>query len=305
MLGAVEGEVLITGATGFVGRRLAAELKGRGVRGLSRDPARAKSSVSALASAHAWTAPDAPVPDAAVAGARAVVHLAGEPVSGRWTRAKKRAIEDSRRDGTRSVVDAIARVEPRPEVLVSASAIGYYGSRGDEELTETSRPGDDFLARVCKSWEDEALRAEDLGVRVVRLRIGLVMGEGGGALEAMLPLFKLGLGGKLGDGRQWWPWVHIDDILGLAVRAIDDPEWHGAFNATAPTPVRQAEFAKTLAKALSRPALLPAPAIALRTTLGEFAVELLASRRVLPKRALDAGYTFRQTDLLDALRAST
>lgn len=299
--------VLVTGVTGFVGSALAAELArgGRTVRGLSRDPERARRDLEVLDECYAWPSAQDPVPVEAVEGAAAVVHLAGEKVAGRWTRGKMKAIEASRRDGTRAVVDAIEAAADPPRVLVSASAIGYYGSRGEEELTERSSPGSDFLAQVCKVWEEEALRAEDLGVRVVRLRIGLVMGEGGGALDAMLPLFKAGLGGKIGDGRQWWPWVHVDDVVGMAIHAIEDETWRGAYNATAPDPVRQEKLAKVLARVLNRPAFLPAPAIALKTILGRFASELLASRRVVPKRALEGGYRFRHHELAEALHAAT
>ncbi len=298
-------EVLITGATGFVGGALVKHLhaQGIGARALSRRPDAAKEAMPELASAHRWGGADEPLPREAVEGAAAVVHLAGETVSGRWTKSKRRAIEASRRDGTRRVVDAIVAAEDGPKTLVSASAIGYYGSRGDEELTETSSPGHDFLAHVCKVWEEEALRAEDHGVRVVRVRIGLVMGKDGGPLEAMLPLFKMGLGGKIGDGQQYWPWVHRDDLVALIARAVEDKKMKGAYNATAPTPVRQRAFADTLGRVIGRPTVVPAPAFAIKTILGGFADELLASRRVVPERALAAGFEFTYPDLFDALRA--
>ncbi len=294
--------VLITGVTGFVGRALAEALAGEGweVHGVSRDPLGARAAVPALAAARR---PD-DVDGALLTDFTAVVHLAGEPVAGRWTQAKKRRIEDSRVDGTRAIVDAIEAADPRPEVLVSASAMGFYGPRGEDELTEQEPPGDDFLAQVCVGWEREAMRAEGLGVRVVTPRIGLVLGPGGGALEAMLPLFKAGLGGRIGSGRQWWSWIHLDDLVRLIVSALKDDAMRGAYNAVAPEPIRQADFAKVLAKVLGRPAFVPAPAFALKAITGGFASELLASRRLLPTRARQAGFGFRHGDLEAALRTA-
>lgn len=299
--------ILITGVTGFVGAPLAARLTAAGhtLVGLSRNAMSARQKVPALDHAHDWDGARGEVPDEALEGVDAVVHLAGEPVAGRWTNEKKRKIESSRVEGTRRVVDAIERAEPRPRVLVCASAIGYYGDRGEDVLPESTEPADDFLAEVCKGWEAEAQRAEGLGLRVVRLRIGLVMGDGGGALHAMLPLFKAGLGGRLGDGQQWWPWIHVDDVVGLIGHALDTEAVEGAYNAVSPEPVRQEEFAKTLAKVLHRPAVLPAPAFAIKTVLGSFAAELLASRRVVPERTLETGYAYRYTSLERALTDAT
>lgn len=263
---------------------------GERVVAFSRDPGRVAATLPRGAEGRAW-----PPREPEAVALDAVVHLLGEPVAGRWTDAKKRAIESSRVDGTRTLVDAIGRLpaERRPRVLVSASAIGYYGDRGDAVLNEDAGPGDDFLARVCVGWEREALRAESLGVRVVCLRIGLVMSREGGALERMLPVFRMGLGGTMGPGTQWWPWIHVDDVIGLVQHAIRNAGVRGPLNATAPEPMRQRDFANTLAKVLRRPAFLPAPALALRTVLGEFAAELLASRRVMPQAALASGYAFR------------
>jgi hypothetical protein len=296
--------VLITGVTGFLGKRIAAARSEAGDRivGLSRDAVGARQQVPVLLDAYDWRGVrDAPAGEA-FEGTNAVVHLAGEPVAGRWTPTKRRIIEESRVLGTRRIVDAIEATTGRPAVLVCASAIGFYGDRGDEELDEDAGSGDDFLAGVCVGWEREAKRAEALGVRVVRVRIGLVMGKEGGALEAMLPLFRAGLGGRIGSGEQFWPWVHIDDVVRLFCAAIDDVGYDGAFNGVAPTPVRQAEFAKTLAKVLRRPAFLPAPALAIKTMLGGVAAELLASRRVVPKRTVEAGFEHRFTELEPALR---
>jgi len=284
---------LITGVTGFVGMRLGAALHAEGweVHGVARDPARAREKAPFLSSALVWDALD-------LEGFDAVVHLAGEPVAGLWTAAKRDRIHSSRVDTTRALVEAMR--EARPEVLVCASAVGYYGEPPDREIAEDDPPGDGFLADVCRSWEREAERAEELGVRVVRMRIGLVMGKEGGTLAAMLPAFKAGLGGRLGSGRQWWPWIHIDDLVALIREAIVSP-WSGAYNATAPSPVTQKDFAKALGRVLHRPALIPTPAFALELALGDFGREVLASRRVVPRRALDQGFVFRFPELEPAL----
>lgn len=293
--------VLITGATGFVGQRVARALADRGDRviGLSRAAREPGDGVSAW---HVWASPGDALPAAALDGVDAVVHLAGEPVAGRWSAEKKARIRDSRVLGTRSVVAGIAAAASRPAVLVSASAIGYYGDRGDEELVEGSAPGVDFLAEVCTAWEDEARAAEALDVRVARLRIGLVMHPDGGALAKMLLPFKLGLGGKMGSGRQWMSWIHLDDLVGLVLFALDNPGAQGAINATAPEPARNRDFAKALGKALHRPTFLPTPGFALSAALGEFSTEVLSSKRVLPARAQALGYTFTAPALGPALR---
>ena len=231
----------------------------------------------------------------------AVVNLLGESIAGRWSKAKKLAIMDSRVVGTRNLVAAIARVESKPRVLVSASAVGYYAEQGDEAVTEDSPAGTGFLAEVCKCWESEAIRAEQLGLRVVRLRNAMILGDGG-VIAAILPIFKAGVGGPLGRGDQWWPWIHIDDVVELVLHAITESAFTGAVNASSPQPVRQKEFARNMAKLIKRPALLPTPSFVLRVALGEFGAELLCSRRVLPKRALDAGYEFRFPEPGPALR---
>jgi uncharacterized protein (TIGR01777 family) len=196
----------------------------------------------------------------------------------------------------------LAKLDSRPKVLISASAIGYYGDREEETLTEDSPPGADFLAQVCKDWESEALTAQSLGVRVVCARLGLVLGPGGGSLQAMLPLFKLGLGGPLGSGKQFWSWVHRDDVAGAIAFALERDDLRGPVNVTAPQPVRQREFAQVLGRVLRRPAVLPAPAFALKLVLGEFANSLLSSQRVLPQRLQQSGYEFRFAELEPALR---
>jgi uncharacterized protein len=295
--------VVVSGATGLVGRRLVAALAERGVavRALTRHPGEGR---LPGAESVGW---DGVHPGAeALAGCDAVVHLAGEPVfGGRPTPERRRRIRASRIDSSRALAAAIAALPGamRPRALVCASAVGYYGSRGEERLDEAAAPGDGFLARVCVDWEAAAREAEPLGVRVVCLRIGIVLAREGGALPRMALPFRVGLGGRLGDGRQWVPWVHVDDLVGLAVAALADEAWSGPVNATAPEPVRNAELASALGRALHRPALLPVPALAIRLALGELAGELLDSRRVLPRAALARGFAFRYERIGDALAA--
>jgi len=296
-------KALVTGATGFVGPRLLRLLDRPVV--VSRNPDRAKQSIGHLAGRIVrWDPLEGPPPPEAFEGIDVVYHLAGESVAGaRWTAAQKARIRDSRVLGTRHLVQGIAQAAVKPATLVSASAVGYYGSRGDEELTESAAPADDFLARVCVEWEREALAAADLGVRVVTARTGIVLGSGsGGALAKMLTPFKLGAGGPLGNGRQWMPWVHVADLARLYVHAADHGEIRGAMNAVSPQPVRNTEFTKALARQLHRPAFMPAPYLGLRIVFGEFAQVLFASQRVIPKVALDTGFTFQYPDITSALR---
>lgn len=231
-------------------------------------------------------------------GTDAVVHLAGEPIAQRWTRTVRERIRSSRVEGTRAVVEAMHRARRRPVVLVSASAIGYYGSRGDEELTENAAPGGDFLAQVGIEWERAAEAFEG---RVVTMRIAMVLGRGG-ALQKMLPPFRMGVGGRIGDGRQWVSWIHLDDLVSLIRFALENPRLSGPVNASAPEPVRNAEFTAELARALRRPAIVPVPKIVLRLMFGEMAEVLLASQRVLPQAAHEAGFGFRFPRIRDALR---
>lgn len=287
--------VLVTGASGFIGRHLVQALREAGHDAVP---------LVRKTLAHGgpgWDPSRGLVDDTALERMEAVVHLAGEPVSGRWTRQKMTAIRESRVRGTRALVDAIGRSQAPPGLLVCASAVGYYGDRGEESLPESAEAGSGFLADVCRQWEAEAERAASLGLRVVRLRLGLVLGSGGGVLGAMVPLFARGLGGPIGSGRQWWPWVHVDDVIALACYALENPVLCGAVNATSPEPVRQRDFARALGRTLARPARLPAPSAALRLMLGGFGSELLASRRAVPEAAVRSGFAFAHTDLERAL----
>ena len=294
---------LVTGATGFVGRRLLGKLTQPIV--LSRNAAKAEQSLRSLkVKAFAWEPQAGPPPAAAFAGIDTVFHLAGDPVAeGRWTAAKKARIKDSRVVGTRNLVAGLRALPTRPRVLVSASAVGIYGSRGDEALDEASSHASDFLADVCAGWEREAFAARDLGIRVVPIRVGIVLGAGGGALAKMLTPFRLGLGSPLGSGGQYMPWVHIDDLVELMLFAAREEQANGPLNGVAPHPVTNLEFTKTLGRVLGRPTFMPpVPRFALRTVLGEFADVLLASQRVYPRAAQAAGFTFRFPDLEPALR---
>jgi uncharacterized protein (TIGR01777 family) len=305
-------QVVVTGATGFIGRPLCAALTGGGhrVTALSRSADHARAALGPQVESLAWGGGAGGEWKQAVRAADAVIHLAGEPIAGgRWTPASKERFRASRVETTRRLVDAIREGDRRPETLVSTSAVGYYGDCRDETITEESPPGDDFLAETCRRWEAEAQRAEEVGVRVVRMRIGIALGAGG-ALEKMLyplPLpispWKLGLGGPLGSGRQWIPWIHLDDVVGLYLWAVTNPQAAGAVNVTAPRPVTNAAFARALARVLGRPALLPVPGFALRLLLGELAEYLLGGQRALPTVAQRSGYTFRYAELDSALRA--
>ena len=296
-------KVLMTGATGFIGRGLCLRLneKGHTLTALSRDAASAKLRLPSLDAAFTWDPLSSPPPAEAFEGVDGVIHLAGEVVAGLWTPGKKVAIRSSRILGTRHLIDGIEGSGSKSKVLISASAIGYYGDRGEETLSEDSGPGSDFLPETCQEWEREAVRAETLGLRVVRLRSGLVMGLGGGAFPVLFPLFRMGLGGPLGSGRQWWPWIHLDDVVGLIIFALEN-ELSGSLNATAPQPVRQKEFARILGRVLRRPTFFPAPAFALKILLGGFSAELLDSRRVLPVKAEAWEYKFQFSELEVALR---
>lgn len=290
-------QITLTGASGFIGNRLTAQLRASGhtLRALGR---RAVPGIPTTV----WDG-SGPAPAEALTGANAVIHLAGEPVAQRWNEDVKRRIRDSRVMGTRQLVDALAQLDAKPEVLVCASAIGYYGSRGDDLLTEVCGPGEGFLEDVCVAWEREADRAAALGVRVVKIRIGIVLGQEGGALAQMLPPFRMGVGGPLGGGRQWMSWIHVDDLVAMFQFALEHREVSGVLNGTAPHPVTNSQFTRELARALHRPALFPVPAFALRLLFGEMSRILLASQRVIPEAAQLAGFAFRYPELRPALAA--
>jgi len=295
---------LVTGATGFIGRHLLTRLDRPVV--LSRDAARtAKKLDSFGARAFAWQPQRDSPPAEAFDGVDVVFHLAGDPVAeGRWTKAKKANIRESRVVGTRNLVAALRGLTVKPRVLVSGSAVGYYGDRGDEELDERSAAGTDFLASVCVEWEREAMAARELGIRVVCLRSGVVLGKGGGALAKMLMPFKMGMGSPLGSGNQYMPWVHIDDLVELMLFASQNESISGPLNGAAPNPVTNRDFTKTLGRVLGRPTIMPAvPAFVLRTMVGDMADMLLGSQRVLPRSAVAAGFTFRFPALEQALQS--
>ena len=277
---------------------------------LTRDPERAAARLPAGAEAVRWRAPKEEVaPAQALAGCEGVVHLLGESIAQRWTESARREIRDSRVLGTRNLVEGLRAAEPRPRVLVSQSASGYYGARGDEDVDEGAEPGgsdaDDFLARVVVDWEGEARRAEELGARVVLTRTGVVMSAEGGALEKMLPPFRLGVGGPVAGGRQYVPWIDLEDVVGAILFCLDDERVSGPVNVSAPEPVTNKQLAKELGKVLRRPAVLPVPALALRVLYGEMSSVVTEGVRMVPRRLLDLGYEFKRPDLTDSLRAAT
>jgi uncharacterized protein (TIGR01777 family) len=292
--------VTLTGATGLIGTRLVAALKTRGdrVTVLSRNPEKARAALGV--EAIAWDPMAGPAPRDALDGRDAVVHLAGEPVAQRWTSEAKRAIAESREVGTRNLVAGLMEAEPRPAALVASSAVGYYGKHGDEIVGESTPPGDDFLARVCVAWEAEADKAAPLGVRVVHLRTGVVLARTGGALKTMLPPFKAGVGGPVAGGGQYIPWIHVEDIAGLYLAALDG-DWSGAYNGSAPEPVTNKAFSKALGRALHRPALVPVPGLAVKLLFGEMGEIVAEGQRAVPMRAVQAGYGYRHPDLDEAL----
>ena len=292
-------KIAISGASGLIGRRLLKNLSaaGHSMHVLSRH---AGTNLPPGVKLSTWDPMRALPPDESLREAGAVIHLAGEPVAQRWNADSKRRIRESRVMGTRNLVQAIEKLRNRPEALICASAIGYYGSRGDEILNESSPPAGDYLAEVCQAWEAEAQAAETLGVRVVRIRIGVVLDSRGGALQRMLRPFRMGVGGKLASGRQWMSWIHLEDLAAMFQFALDHPV-RGAFNGVAPYPVNNSEFTRTLAQAVHRPAIFPVPAFALKALFGEMSGILLASQRVAPAAAEAAEFRFRFPQLGTAL----
>jgi len=295
--------VTVTGATGRIGRGLVTALKERGdeVTALSRDPDRATEQLGVQA--FAWNLKRDAAPQEALAGRDAVVHLAGEDVGQRWSKDVKAEILDSRERGTRNLVHAILDTEPRPRALVCASASGYYGAHGDEIVDESAPPGGDWLAEVVARWERQAETAKT-GTRTVLVRTGIVLDAGGGALKKMLPYFKAGVGGPVGGGDQYMPWIHVEDLVGVYVAAIDNPTFRGPINACVPTPVTNKDFSRALGRALHRPAVAPVPGIALKLLYGEMSQIVLTGVRMVPGRAAELGCEFRHADLDEALRSA-
>ena len=291
--------IAITGSSGMIGRALVDRLRqnGKRVRRLMRSPDRASSDDII------WDPTRGTLDPRALEGAEAVVNLAGEPIAQRWTGARREAIRESRVRGTELLARAIAALDPKPSVLLSGSAVGYYGDRGDESVDEESASGTDFLAGVARDWESATAAARDAGVRVVLLRTGIVLAPHGGALERLLPPFRLGVGGPIGSGRQWMSWIALDDHLRAMEHAIATVGLHGPVNLVAPNPVTNAEFAATLGQVLGRPALVTVPSFALELLYGEMArATILAGQRVLPRKLLRSGFHFAHPALKEALR---
>lgn len=294
-------KILITGASGLIGKALQKSFAEKGYEMLLASRSEPKD-----ANQIKWNMDtgfeDVDLPR--LEGLDAVIHLAGENISGglRWTEEKKKAIRDSRVFGTRTMIEAFARLEKKPKVFVSGSAVGFYGDRGDDEMTEASSAGDTYLANVCKEWEAESRRAEDMGIRTVLLRTGIVLSKDGGALATMLTPFKLGVGGVVGSGKQWMSWVSLDDVVGIINFALENESLRGAVNVVSPNPATNEEFTKTLGTVLYRPTFLPLPEFAVNLVFGEMGDALLLdSTRVVPKRLIDAGYKFHYAELKSAL----
>ena len=300
--------VTITGATGTIGQALTRELRERGdeVTALSRDANRASAALGV--EAQEWKDPKGARPPLdSLRGRDGVVHLLGETIAQRWSDEVKSEIRDSRILSTRNLVEGLAELpeDERPSVLVSQSATGWYGAHGDERLDESAPAAGDFLAQVTADWETEAQKARELGLRVVLTRTGVVLSESGGALEKMLPFFKLGVGGPVAGGRQYVPWVHLDDVVGAIVFALDNAPVDGPVNVTAPEPVTNGELSKTLGRVLHRPAFAPVPSLAVKTLYGEMAEIVTTGVRAVPARLSELGYAFRRPSFEDALRDAT
>jgi uncharacterized protein len=303
--------VTVTGATGLIGPHVVGALQKRGaqVTVLSRDAERARKRLDdaglAPVEAFDWDLMSEPAPAQALEGRDAVVHLAGENVAQRWSASAKRAIRESRVAGTRNLLAGLRAASDAPGTLVSSSAVGYYGARGEEPLDEDAAPGGDFLAEICVEWEREATKAAaELGMRVVLVRTGVVLDKNGGALEKMLPPFKLGVGGPVAGGRQYISWIHRDDVVGMYVVALEDEHWSGPVNATAPEPLSNRDFSRALGRALKRPAFLPVPGVALQLLYGEMAEIVTEGARVVPAKPLVLGYEFLHPQLDEALSSA-
>jgi uncharacterized protein len=298
-------KILVAGATGLVGTALVAALAREGQTVCRLVRSATKTTGGTVGAFDVPWDPETGSLGGAAVGAEAVVNLGGASiVAGRWTNARKKLLRTSRVDSTRALVEALGKMNAKPDVLVSASAVGFYGNRVDEVLTEDSAAGNDFLGNLTKDWEAEALRAEEFGTRVVLARLGIILASEGGALPEMMLPFKFGVGGRIGDGKQWMSWVTLEDVVAILRLAIIKRDLRGPINVVAPEPVRNADFVKELAKAMHRPAIFPAPAFALRLALGEMAdALLLSSQRVIPQKLTREGYFFASRNLEDAFEA--
>jgi uncharacterized protein len=296
-------KVTVTGATGLIGSRLVRALVERGdeVTVLSRNPAAAKTALGV--EAFGWNPETEEAPVEALAHRDAVVHMAGASVSQRWNEQSKRSIRDSRVAGTANLIAGLRQASPRPSILVSGSAVGWYGPSGPEKVDEGSEPGSDFLADVCRDWEKAGAEASEIGIRTVLLRTGVVLAPDGGALKRMLPPFKAGVGGPVAGGAQFVPWIHVDDVVKLILASLDgDERWSGPINATAPTPVSNAELSKTLGHVLKRPAFAPVPAFAIKALYGEMGQIVLTGQNAVPAKAASLDFVWDYPDLEPALR---
>lgn len=299
-------KIAITGATGLVGSRLVAQLKQQGHQILvfTRNPSKAQKVFPASAFPNLEVVQYTPQESGAwqqrVSGCDAVINLAGEPIAQRWSSQQKKAIMESRQIGTRKLVEAIAIADQKPQVLVSGSAVGYYGTSGTTSFDESNDSGQDFLAQVCQNWEAEAQKVTEFGVRLVILRIGIVLANGG-ALGKMLGPFKMFAGGPIGSGQQWFSWIHRDDLVKLIIQAVEQENMSGVYNATAPNPVRMSKLCQTLGEVLNRPSWLPVPDFVLEILLGDGAIVVLEGQRVLPKKTQASGFSFQYPDLKPAL----
>jgi len=298
--------VTLTGATGLIGTRLLAALRAQGAEltVLSRNPDEARRRLDGDVEVAGWQSAGEAAPAEALSGRDAVVHMAGEPIAQRWSARVKQALRESRVAGTRNLLAGLRAAATRPGLLISSSAIGYYGPHGEEPLDEEAPAGEGFLAEICAAWEQEAQRAAELEMRVVILRTGVVLDSRGGALAKMLPPFQLGVGGPVAGGKQFISWIHAEDIVGLMAAALRDERWSGPVNATAPTPVSNRDFSRALGRALHRPALLPVPGLALQALYGEMSEIVTSGARVVPAKALVLGYSFAHPELDEALRSA-